>query len=126
MSKKEEITMENKQKLKRPIQRIVRFSKEENDVINRKIEKSFYPNFQNFALHLLIQGEIRHVDYSELNKLTTEIHKIGINLNQMARLANQFHEISSEDIKDLTNEVQHLHALVQNELTQLIKRKEQS
>ncbi len=76
--------MENKQKLKRPIQRKIRFSKEENELINRKIEESFFPNFQNFALHLLIQGEIRHVDYSELNRLTTEIHKIGININQMA------------------------------------------
>ena len=65
--------MENKQKLKRPIQRIVRLSEEENNLIKRKIEESFFPNFQNFALHLLIQGEIRHVDYSELNRLTTEI-----------------------------------------------------
>ena len=117
--------MENKQKLKRPIQRKIRFSKEENELINRKIEESFFPNFQNFALHL-IQGEIRHVDYSELNRLTTEIHKIGININQMARLANQFHEISSEDIKDLTDKVQSLNALVQSELNKLIKRKEQS
>ena len=44
--------MENKQKLKRPIQRKIRFSKEENELINRKIEESFFPNFQNFALHL--------------------------------------------------------------------------
>ena len=48
--------MENKQKLKRPIQRIVRLSEEENNLIKRKIEESFFPNFQNFALHLLIQG----------------------------------------------------------------------
>lgn len=118
--------MENKQKLKRPIQRIVRLSEEENNLIKLKIEESFFPNFQNFALHLLIQGEIRHVDYSELNRLTTEIHKIGININQMARLANQFHEISSEDIKDLTDKVQSLNALVQSELNKLIKRKDQS
>ncbi|EJY7247259.1 plasmid mobilization relaxosome protein MobC, partial [Enterococcus faecalis] len=52
--------------------------------------------------------------------------KIGININQMARLANQFHEISSEDIKDLTDKVQSLNALVQSELNKLIKRKEQS
>ncbi|EGO9285471.1 plasmid mobilization relaxosome protein MobC, partial [Enterococcus faecalis] len=44
--------MENKQKLKRPIQRIVRLSEEENNLIKRKIEESFFPNFQNFALHL--------------------------------------------------------------------------
>ncbi|HGS8630575.1 TPA: plasmid mobilization relaxosome protein MobC, partial [Enterococcus faecalis] len=35
--------MENKQKLKRPIQRIVRLSEEENNLIKRKIEESFFP-----------------------------------------------------------------------------------
>ncbi|GGD03478.1 plasmid mobilization relaxosome protein MobC [Enterococcus wangshanyuanii] len=118
--------MENKNKLRRPIQRIIRFSKEENRLINKKVEESFFPNFQNFALHMLIQGEVRHIDYSELKQLTMEIHKIGININQVTRLANQFNEISSTDIQQLKNELTALTETVQSNLATLIKLKERT
>ncbi len=42
---------------------------------------------------MLITGEIVNVDYSEL-KLNQEVSRIGNNVNQMVRLANQFEEIS--------------------------------
>lgn len=118
--------MENKNELRRPLQRIIRFSKEENRLIKKKIDESFFPNFQNFALHMLIQGEVRHIDYSELKQLTTEVHKIGININQVTRLANQFNEISSTDIQELKNELNALTETVQSNLATLIKQKERS
>ncbi|MEI5992477.1 hypothetical protein A5881_004033 [Enterococcus termitis] len=118
--------MDHKNKLRRPIQRKVRFSKEENRLIKKKIDESFFPNFQNFALHMLIQGEVRHIDYSELKQLTTEVHRIGININQVTRLANQFDEISSTDIQQLKNELADLTETVQTNLATLIKLKERS
>lgn len=116
--------MENKYNLRRPIERKVRFSESENQLINKKIEASFFPNFQNFALHMLIQGEVKYVDYSELKKLTMEIHRIGININQVIKLANQFNDISSEDIFALQNELTNLTNQVQDQLGKLIKQKE--
>lgn len=93
--------MDKKYKLKRPYERKIRFSKEENIYINKKIEESLFNDFQNFARILLITGEARMVDYSELEKLNFEVNRVGNNINQLAKLAHQFEEISKEDIQEL-------------------------
>lgn len=108
--------MKNKYKLKRPYERKVRFDLEENNYINTKIEQSPFKNFQNFALHMLIQGEINYVDYSELQSLTSEVRRLGNNINQIAKLAHQFNEISSADILDMTSSIQKLTQLVLEEV----------
>ncbi|MCW2282203.1 hypothetical protein M2256_002748 [Lactococcus lactis] len=61
--------MPKKYKLKQPIERKVRFSEEENEYLNQKIERSPFNNFQNYARILLITVEIKMVDYSELQRL---------------------------------------------------------
>lgn len=93
--------MVKKYKLNRPIQRIIRFNEEENEYINKKIEESLFVNFQNFARILLITGEVRMVDYSELKKLSFEVNRVGNNINQIAKIAHKFEEISNEDIQEL-------------------------
>jgi SepF-like predicted cell division protein (DUF552 family) len=111
-------------KLKRPKPRIIRFSQEENEYINKKIEASPFNNFQNFALHMLIQGEIIYVDYSELQNLTSEVRRLGNNVNQIAKLAHQFKEISSEDVTALTTAIENLTHLVMDELPKKTKEEE--
>ncbi|WP_366533597.1 plasmid mobilization relaxosome protein MobC (plasmid) [Carnobacterium maltaromaticum] len=108
--------MEVKYKLKRPHGRIIRFDSEENEYINHKIEQSPFKSFQNFALHMLIQGEINYIDYSELNSLTSEVRRLGNNVNQIAKLAHQFNEISGQDVKELKVAIQELTQLVLEEL----------
>ncbi|MDT2401766.1 plasmid mobilization relaxosome protein MobC [Enterococcus avium] len=97
---------------KRKHRREVAFSEEENSYIDKKIDQSPYDNFQNFARIMLITGEIVHVDYSELRTLNQEVGRIGNNVNQMARLANQFEEISPDDIQMLLNDVRSLQMMV--------------
>lgn len=113
--------MTKKYPLKRPIQKIVRFSKEENEYIKNKIEKSPFNNFQNFARLMLLTGEIKIVDYSELQHLNSEVHRIGNNINQLAKLAHQFEEISPEDVRDLTDTLNELKEIVGLELKKELK-----
>ncbi|TXK45737.1 plasmid mobilization relaxosome protein MobC [Lactococcus sp. dk322] len=98
--------MEKKYQLKRNIQKIIRLNEQENEYIKKKIDASPFNNFQNFARTLLIQGEIKTTDYSELFNLNKQVAAIGNNVNQVVRLANQFDEISKEDILDLQNQIQ--------------------
>lgn len=114
--------MENSKNRKRKHRREVAFNEEENSYINKKIDQSPYDNFQNFARIMLITGEIVHVDYSELRKLNQEVGRIGNNVNQMARLANQFEEISPEDIQTLINEVRNLQVMVSAALKKEMQR----
>ncbi|EGO2809098.1 MobC family plasmid mobilization relaxosome protein [Enterococcus faecalis] len=105
-----------KNNLRRPIQKIVRFSKEENDYLKKKIEKSPFNNFQNYARILCLTGEIKLTDYSELYRLNSELNRIGNNVNQMARLAHQFDEISNEDVEQLLEMMNEVKMLVSEKL----------
>lgn len=89
---------------------------EEKKFIEDKMKEANIKKFQHFALTMLIQGEVLYTDFSELRQLNYEVKKIGSNINQVVRLENQFEEISTIDIKNLTEELQHLTALVGNEL----------
>ena len=64
----------------------------------------------------LTEEENHYVDYSELQQLKWEVNKIGNNINQIAKLANQFEEISQEDIDDLLDLIHQVEWLVSNKL----------
>lgn len=113
--------MSKKYILKRPIERKVRFSKEENDYLNAKIERSPFNNFQNYARILLLTGEVKMVDYSELQRLSGEVNRIGNNINQLAKLAHQFKEISGEDINDLSQLLNEIKQMISERFKEELK-----
>ncbi|WP_206215477.1 MULTISPECIES: plasmid mobilization relaxosome protein MobC [unclassified Enterococcus] len=114
--------MSKKIKRRRPIEKRIRFNSEEWNYLIKKIKRSPFNNFQNFARILLIQGEIRYVDFSDLRRLVSAVNRVGNNINQIARLANQFQEISQKDIESLTEEVSSLKRLVEETLKEEIKK----
>ncbi|WP_445450847.1 MobC family plasmid mobilization relaxosome protein [Enterococcus faecalis] len=108
--------MNSKYKLKRPYERKVRFSKEENEYLKKRIEKSPFNNFQNYARILCLTGEIKLTDYTELYRMNSELSRIGNNVNQLARLAHQFDEISNEDVQQLLEMMHEVKTLVTEKL----------
>ncbi|TYC48016.1 plasmid mobilization relaxosome protein MobC [Weissella muntiaci] len=115
------MTAQKKYELQRPIQKKFRVSKEENEYINKKVEASIFNNFQNFARMMLINGEVKYVDYSELRTLNSEVNRIGNNVNQLAKLAHLFNEISPEEVAELEKILSDLKELVSNKLDQEIR-----
>lgn len=114
--------MAEKQNRTRKIQRLIRLNQEEDNYLKIRIKESPYNNFQNYARHLLLSGEIKFVDYTELKQLKWEINKIGNNINQVVRLANQFEDISQEDIEDLLKTIKQIEMLVGNKLKEEIRK----
>lgn len=106
--------------------REVCLTEKENEFLNLKIKSSPYDNFQNFARHMLLAGEINYVDYSELKELKWEINKIGNNINQVVKLANQFEEISQEDIEELLQTIKQVEILVINKLKKEISKEKKT
>lgn len=94
----------------------VRFTEDEFNYVLSKMADSGKKKFQHFALDMLIQGEVSFVDYTELRRLVYEVKKIGTNINQVVRLANQFDDISETDVRDLTKALTKLTELVESEL----------
>lgn len=97
----------------RYIEKKVRLTKEEDEYIRKKVEQSPFNNFQNFARIMLITGEAKIVDYSELKKLNGQINRLGNNINQIVKLAHYFDEISNEDIQEIKQNVNYMKALVE-------------
>ena len=50
---------------------------------------------------MAINGCVINTDYSELKARNYELHKIGVNINQIAKKANETGSIYAEDVKML-------------------------
>lgn len=107
--------MKNKQKLKRPYERKVRFDYQENEYIKKKIEASPFDNFQNFARLMLLTGEIKFTDFTHLEKLNREVNFIGKNINQLVKRLHQFGEFSEEEMAYLQSQVSSIKDLISRE-----------
>ena len=85
----------------REIQRKMRVTPRENELINERMELHGFKNFNTYARYMLLTGEVVTVDYSELIKLRTEINRIGTNINQLAKYVNTNEEITLENFQNL-------------------------
>lgn len=117
--------MSDPKKLYRQIQRIMRVTPEENELINRRMAQHNFSNFNTYARYMLLTGEVVTVDYSELIKLRTEINRIGTNINQLARYVNTNEEISLENYQNLQHSLAEVKRLMEenfnHEISQIDK-----
>lgn len=117
--------MSNKQNLSRPIERKIRFNKAENDYISDKIKASPFNNFQNFARVLLIMGEVKFNDYKELLNLIGSVNRIGVDINQMAKLAFYTDMVDLPMIEKMTEDVFELKLLVNERLQEVFNKEDE-
>ncbi len=117
--------MSDPKKLYRQIQKIMRVTPEENELINRRMSQHNFSNFNTYARYMLLTGEVVTVDYSELIKLRTEINRIGTNINQLARYVNTNEEISLENYQNLQHSLAEVKRLMEenfnHEISQIDK-----
>lgn len=99
----------------------ITFTDQELEYVMAKLEASNMTNFQAFALHMLISGEVKFIDYGELIKLKAEVNRIGNNVNQLAKMAHYSSDISSEDIQELTQTMKDLQSLISDTFKEEIK-----
>lgn len=115
--------MEDSKNRYRKVQKILRLTDRESAILNKKIQKSGYKTFQAFAFMMLFDGEVFFQDFAELNHLNYEIGKLGNNINQLARAANIYKQVSPDDVQELTDELEKLRELVEEKLNNLTRRK---
>ena len=87
------ISMTNEKRY-REVQRKMRVTPRENDLIKERMALHGFKNFNTYARYMLLTGEVVTVDYSELIKLRTEINRIGTNINQLVKYINTNEEVS--------------------------------
>lgn len=98
--------------LKRHKQIIIRVTPEEKDFIMKKVAKSGHTlNF--YAIMMMTVGSLKNVDLSHYHELANEVNKIGVNINQIAHIANASGNVLSDEISKLQE--------LMNQIWQLLK-----
>jgi hypothetical protein len=84
-----------------------RVSDKEKDLIETKMKMSKLPKAE-FLIETIVNGKIEVKDiswekekYKQIQQLTKEINKIGININQIAKYCNQIGSVSHENYKEI-------------------------
>ena len=100
--------MENGEKRKRPVQKLIRLTEEENRFISTKVAESGMTNFNAFARIMLIMGEVKILNFEELRELRKEINRIGVNINQVAKKVNEDEQASLNELSKILELQKHL------------------
>ena len=88
-------------KLNRPVQIIFRVTEQEKEQIQERMKMCKIKNMARFLRMMAINGCIINTDYTELKVRNYELHKIGVNINQIAKKINETGQIHAKDIKEL-------------------------
>ncbi len=99
---------------KRAVQLKFRVTEAERDLILEKMKLIPTRNMAAYLRKIAIDGYIIQIDHSDIEAMTAEIQKIGVNVNQIARRVNSTGSVYQEDIdeiKGVLNEIWRLQRL---------------
>ena len=88
-------------KRKRNIQILFCVSPEEKKLIRRKMIESKTKNMGAYLRKMAIDAYIVNTDTTPLKKQYEEMHKIGVNINQIAKKVNSTGDLYPEEMKEL-------------------------
>lgn len=80
-------------------QLIVRVSEKEKQKIKKQMEVCGYSNFSAYARRMMLYGYHINVDLSLYHELATEVNRIGVNINQIAKAVNGQGFVHESEIK---------------------------
>ena len=95
-------------KRKRNIQILFCVSLEEKKLIRRKMIESKTKNMGAYLRKMAIDAYIVNTDTTPLKKQYEEMHKIGVNINQIAKKVNNTGDLYPEEIQELKEMVKEL------------------
>ncbi len=107
---------------KRPIRKEVYFTEQEYGQVQYAMKQMKAPTFQYYAKNQLVQGKLVQIDFSELKALRVAINRIGGNINQIAKHANENQEISTENLSQVLDYLSELKEMVAAKLSSAEKK----
>lgn len=87
---------------KRPKQIVIRMSEEEYDTLKNKVKKSGMKQ-QEYLIKAITNQTITNTD--GLKEIVPEIKRIGNNLNQLAKKANEGNNVSADEVELMKKEL---------------------
>ncbi len=97
-----------------------RVTEKEEQEIRKRAEKAKM-TLSDYLRKSAVMNTITVIDTGELYRLNTSLRRIGVNINQVAVVANSTNNIYSSDITSLREQVNELSALVRNSLENMVQ-----
>lgn len=95
-------------------------TEKEYNSIKIKMRQFGTEKFSVYARKMLIDGYVIKLDnIYEFKKLVYEINKIGVNINQLTKLANENKNISKSIVNSIIKKQEELHQLVNERLAEI-------
>ena len=85
----------------RPVRIEFRVTKQERQLIQKKMEQLGTKNMGAYLRKMAIDGYINKVDYTEQKKLAASVSRVAGNINQICRRINQTGHFYEDDIVEL-------------------------
>ena len=86
---------------KRDVQILLWVTPEEKKMIRKRMILSKTSNMSVYLRKMAIDGMIVNTDTTYLKAMYQEMHKIGVNINQLAKVANTVGTATLQDIEEL-------------------------
>ena len=97
-------------------------TEEERKLIRRKMIESKTKNMGAYLRKMAIDGYIVNTDTTPLKKQYEEMHKIGVNINQIAKRCNENKSVHTNDVEQLRREFMALKADYQQRAVKLLRK----
>lgn len=94
-------------------------TEEERKLIRRKMIESKTKNMGAYLRKMAIDGYIVNTDTTPLKKQYEEMHKIGVNINQLAKTANTVGAATPQDIDELKGMVKEIWHILRSSQSKL-------
>ena len=85
----------------RPVQVIFRCTPEERAMIDKRMAQLGTTNMAAYLRKMAIDGYIINTDTAPIKQVYEEMHKIGVNINQIAKKVNTTGDVYAEDMEEL-------------------------
>lgn len=77
---------------------------EEVKFMDKKMQEAGIRNKSAYLRKMALDGYIIRIDFKELQKFIDALSRIGNNLNQIAKVANTYGEVSMPEVKEFEEE----------------------
>lgn len=113
-------------KRSRPIPKLFFIDEEESRLIKGRMKEAGVANFSTFARHMLVNGQVRVLRFEELAKFRKEVHRIGVNVNQVAKQVNLTDQVSYDQLATLLGLLDEIKSGMEAYLNDVVTEKEKS
>jgi len=101
---------------------LIRLTPEEDRQIKTAMAQMGVPSFQYYAKNQLVQGKVVQIDFSELKDLRVAINRVGTNINQIAKHANENQGVTPEEVAQVIDYLSELKEMVAVKLSSAEKK----